>query len=246
MVISMIVGVLFGMGIFAAKTGLGLYTGMAWMKKRWMIIGLVCALYGFLFYASWRILSLKDMTTWLPHVMGVIEAGTQIHLTMAGFMLAWGLWLLGRKPGTHHKSKGWLMLVLPCPLCMTVIVCTTGMLMSAFPDHAPILTGLLYLVFIVVLLLMFKTVDLVKKYFSVPPETLLGGAMVMLSVYFFVSMTVMPHVAELENIYRLARYQGSVHGDLPEHALIFLGLIIICFLWGFARTTLNLGERRMA
>lgn len=246
MVISMILGVIFGLGIFAAKTGLGLYTGMAWMKKRWMVIVLVCSLYGLLFYASWRILSRGDMTTYLPHIMGLIEAGTQIHLAMAGFMLAWGLWLLGRKPGRGSKNKGWLMLVLPCPLCMTVIACTTGMLMWAFPDRAPLLTALLYLVFIAVLLVTLITVDRVKKSLSAPPETLLGGAMVMLSVYFFVSMTVMPHVAELENIYRLARYQDSVHGDLPEHALVFLGLIIICFLWGFVRTTLNPGERKVA
>jgi predicted transporter len=155
---------------------------------------------------------------------------------MAGVMIAWGLALL-RRPHRHgSSSRGWLLLTLPCPVCATVIVFSLAFVLSLFPDHFALTAGSLYLTFLVISLAMMGLMLGLGRMTALSAENLLGGAMVLLSAYFLLSMAILPQFTDVDKIYRLARYQPSAQPQDLTTLLPLAVLTLFTFLAGFGRT----------
>jgi predicted transporter len=58
--------------------------------------------------------------------------------------------------------------------------------------------------------------------------------MMLIAVYFLLSVTIMPQCADIDKIYRLAMYQGEAHSQSMSHALLFSVLALAAFVGGFA------------
>jgi predicted transporter len=169
-------------------------------------------------------------------VQSFIQSGMTLHLFMAGLMTVWGWILLKQNKNQASKSRGWLILVLPCPVCVTVIFLSTAFLMTCFPDHPLVIGFGLYLAFLLITLV---TLEVFRRYQKISPlsaESLLGGAMLAMAAYFLISVTVMPQFADLDKVYRLTRYQTTTQSNNTRQMLIFSVVFAFAFALGFGFT----------
>lgn len=239
---SLVLGVLFSSGIFAGKSGLGLAYLLGRTSspsRRCLQLFLFALTYALLFVlAAWG-LRRFDLPAHLETIQKLLQGGMTVHLLMAGMMIAWGLALLRRN---HHQgaSRGWLLLILPCPVCVTVIVFSLAFVLALFPDNFLRITGGLYLVFLAISLsvglAMAGVMSSLGRRTTHSAENLLGGAMVLLGAYFLLSMVVLPQFADVDKIYRLARHKT---GGSPETLADLLPLVlffVFSFTVGFGRT----------
>lgn len=239
---SLIFGVLFGIGIFAAKSGVGLFYLMERVSTRWgrpgRILVFLC-LYGLVFACVALGLRRIDPLAHLEAIQVFLESGVQIHLLLASLMCVWGVLLL-RRPHRHgdtgRGSLGWLLLVLPCPVCVSVIMLSMAFFLSLFPEHFFRVAVGLYLSFALISAAVTGLLFLFGRLTDQGADTLLGGAMVLLGVYFLLSMAILPQFAEVETIYRLASYRPPEHASQTVQYLVLAVLTLLPFLAGFGRT----------
>ena len=234
---NLILGVLFCSGIFAVKSGVGLAYVMAGQKKKGAKVGaflLSALIYGSVFALAATILTIIDPIQHLAAMQAFVKSGMLVHVIMAFLLLSWGLLLLIKGGnGRQNKSNGWLLLTMPCPVCATVILFSMGFLATSFPDH-PKSTGLaLYLAFMLINIVTMGITTLYRKRENMPAESLLGGAMVLMALYFFISMAVIPQFADVDKIYRLALYQGKTPVQKVVHLVPFSILTAVAFMGGY-------------
>jgi predicted transporter len=250
---SLILGVLFSIGIFAVKSGVGI-SYVAGQRKRTRDVILVVLLfalaYGVVFGIAGLILPRIDPMRHLAAVQAFIQSGMIVHLAMAGLMMGWGLLLL--KQHKHNTvsstrstpSKAWLVLVLPCPVCITVILLSSAFLITCFPDHPVWVVLSLYLAFLTVGLSSMGVIHRFRQRSAVSFEVFLGAAMLLIAAYFLVSVTVMPQFGDLDKVYRLASYPD----DSPSHGVSQLILLIssaaLAFGAGYGVTSIKIRRLR--
>jgi predicted transporter len=236
---SLILGVLFSIGVFAIKSGVGISYVVSAQRNRRSKAGAVVlfvAAYFCVFAVAVVVLKRIDPVAHMVAIRSFIQSGMMLHLVMAGLLMIWGLTLLRRTEGSRPTSKGWLMLAVPCPVCVTVIFFSAGFLITCFPD-APLAAVLaLYLAFVLINLLTMAVVALYRKKTDTSPESFLGGAMLLAALYFFLSVTVMPQFADVEKVYRLAMYQGRAHSAKLLHLVPFSILAATAFAGGYGFT----------
>ena len=240
---SLILGVLFSIGIFAVKSGVGI-AYVAGQKKRvrdtFFIVLLYALSYAAVFAVATLILPRIDPVRHLAAIQAFIQSGMIIHLALATLMLAWGIVLLKRKkpsPGIDSpRSLAWLILALPCPVCMTVILLSSGFLITCFPDHPKAMVCALYLAFLIVGLVSMGMVCRFRTWAMVSSEAFLGSAMLLVAAYFLVSVTVMPQFAELDKVYRLASYSGESKPDNISHLIMLMVFAAAAFGVGYGVT----------
>jgi predicted transporter len=233
---GLIIGLLFSIGIFAVKSGVGMAYALARQPRRTAkagLFGIFASAYLLVFALSAFVLVRIDLLNHLAAIRAFIQSGMLVHLAMAIFLAVWGVLLLGNVRRCREKTRGWLMLVMPCPVCIMVIFLSSGFLITCFPDASVMAVAALFGAFILINLLTAGVVAAYGKGRGDPPEFLLGGAMLLMAVYFLISVTVMPQFADVEKIYRLALYQGRRHSHEVQYILPFSILVAVAFAGGF-------------
>lgn len=233
---SLILGILLSIGIFAVKSGIGIsyfFSGQEKMRTKAGGFFLFALGYFVVFVAAAFILTRIDPVRHLAAIQAFIQSGMIIHLIMAGLMMAWAVMLLKKGSGCRLKSKGWLLLAIPCPVCVTVIFLSSGFLITCFPDTPRLVVVSLYLAFLLINLVTMMGLSIYRKRRDLCPESILGGAMLVIAVYFCLSVTVVPQFADVEKIYRLARYQGRMHSQQVLHPVLFSILTAAAFVGGY-------------
>ncbi len=137
---SLFLGIFFSLGIFAIKTGIGLHYFFVKksLKVKTAIMTIYSGVYFILFLLSYFLLKKIDFLQYFEQAQSFFKSGMFIHVIVAGLMAVWGIALLKQsnknyKEKNHKGSYGWLVLVIPCPVCMTVILFTVAFLISYFP-----------------------------------------------------------------------------------------------------------------
>ncbi len=230
---SLILGVLFGIGVFAVKSGAGISYCVAGQRKKRAKAGVVLlfALTYFLVFAAAALALEKiDPVRHLTAIQAFIQSGMIVHLVLAGLLAVWGAMLLKKRDDSRSKSRGWLMLAAPCPVCVTVIFFSAGFLITCFPDHGRRVVFALYLAFVLISLAAVGVIHLYRKRQAASPESFLGGTMLLMAVYFFLSVTVMPQFADAEKVYQLAMHRGQTQ----FHQVSNSGLVSILTAAAFA------------
>jgi len=219
------VGILFTLGIFALKVGLGL--GYGNFSKR--AIFQVLMLYFLLFLG---------MSYLLHHLFNplilLLQKGPYLHALMALALFLWGLFLLkSNKPKAckcqpQKPQKGALLLVLPCPVCLTTIAFSLFITERAFKLPPIPLTLFLYLSFLF-LTLFFLALTKLKSSFS--SEINLGLSMMVIGSYYLLALILPSKIEETKSVYHsfLTENQNFPLENLPQ-ALMILG---VAFLGGF-------------
>ncbi len=233
---SLILGILLTIGIFAIKSGAGLaylFSGRNELKNNMAHFLLFTVAYGIIFLAAMIILKRVDPLSHLMRIQELIRSGMLIHILMALLMIIWGILLVKHKRASQKKSRGWMLLVIPCPVCITVIFITTGFLFAFFPDNPNVVVSGLFAAFILISLLTALLISQYSRHRDIHPESFLGTIMLLIAFYFIVSVTVMPHFADIDKVYRLAMYKGKKQPHEITNIVYCLILLSMTFVSGF-------------
>ncbi len=214
---SLILGVLFSIGIFAVKSGVGFAYVLERRKglRAAAAVLIFASAYGLIFGLAALFLKRFDPVRFLPAFQTFIQSGMLVHVGMAALMMVWGWALLKRPRSRSAQTRGWLILVLPCPVCATVVLLSLGFLLSLLPDHFGGVVCGLYTAFMLLSMLAAWALRRSQKALDQPSETLLGGAMLLIAAWFLLSVTIFPQFADLDKIYRLATYQSGRQAQTP-------------------------------
>ncbi len=228
---SLILGIFMSTAAFALKSGGGLaylFLKSPGIRKKTTISVLFMAGYGVVFGSAALLLSRVELTAHLDLLQEFFKSGMTLHFILAGLLLLWGISLLRRdNPGkTVSKtriSKTWIALVVPCPVCFSVILLSLAFVTALYPDQ-PLVAAALYAGFVLVSLgIAFGGAGLVKD--SGAAERLLGTLMLFIAVYFLLSVIVVPQFADLEKICRISAPKTSFTLTAEQG---FLG--VVCLL----------------
>jgi predicted transporter len=230
---SLILGLVFSLGIFAVKSGAGLSylvrREAKLTKKTMAILGFI-GTYGLIFWLAWLLIRKVNFLEHLDKVMLFFENGMTLHFVLAGLLLVWGIALLKKDSSQSKHTHAWLLLTLPCPVCFSVILFSGSFLVSLSPD-IPWLFGGLATGFIVVSLLTSLVIVFASKG---NPKQNLGTIMMLVALYFLLSMIVIPQFTDFERIYRLSL--GSVTTMQSEKFPLLLTMVSIIFTLSFIKS----------
>ncbi len=243
---SLILGILFSIGIFAVKSGAGFSYVMQRRKGRWRrtaAVMMFTGAYGAVFILAALILKHLDPVRHLPTLQTLLQSGMLIHIAMAALMMIWGWILLRRRRLETAGTRGWLILVSPCPVCATVILLSLALLRALLPDHFPWLVLGLYSAFMLLSLLTAWIVGLYQEARGQPSEPLLGAAMMLIAAWFLISATVIPQFADLDKVYRLAGYRSGTQVKQAFSWVWMAMCVAAAFTLGYGLTYLKTRKR---
>jgi len=229
---SLIAGLVFTLGIYAVKCGIGLACGCVGQEERWRqraIIGAAALAYTFLFAGSYLLLTRVNLLNQLLIVQNLVKWAMAVHVAMASLLLAWGTSLL-KKPTTETGAvRGWLLFVLPCPVCMGVILLTIAFVIGFFPETAFAMTSMAWGIFAAVTTVSFFVVrSLGIRFYN--PHHVMGTMMVLAALWFLITVLVVPHVSELPDVFAMAS-NTTESSRSPGNASIWV-IISLCCLFG--------------
>jgi len=231
---SLILGLVFSVGIFAIKSGAGLSyllqkeIGLA--RRFWAVCGFAAS-YALVFLLVWLVVNRVDLLAHLDTVMLLFKNGMTLHFLFAILLLAWGTTLLANRETVKKKrSRGWLLLALPCPVCFSVILFAGAFLHSLLPD-TPLVLAWLLAGFVMVSVLSALGFAMLGKDNG---EHGLGAVMVLVALYFLVTMAVVPQFSDLERIYRLSKSSITIMAD--NRMPVLVAGIIATFIASFVKT----------
>ena len=205
---TLILGMFIALSAFSIKAGVGwiyLCSGRP-LRQKAAVSCAVLAGYAALFTLVYQIVARVNIIANYDIFLPLWSSGVALHWITAIYLLVWGLYLLKTKRGEdecgNRRSKAWIALVIPCPVCAGLILMSVSCLALYFPDDAAYAVAGLYMLFV----LAASLGGLAALYSGANPEETLAQAMIMISLYFIISALVTPQFAEVGRIYRLAVY----------------------------------------
>jgi predicted transporter len=135
--------------------------------------------------------------------------------------------------GGGGSTKAWLALVIPCPVCLSIILMALAGLVLYFPDNALAATGLLYLAFLGVAGGAGLGMILGRGGDSEPLEHTLGLVMILIAAYFILSALVMPQFSDVGRVYRIASYAKEDTFRWGAGAFALLSSLAVLLTLGF-------------
>jgi len=260
-------GLVVSMSIFAVKTGVGwaYLWGRCPKQHRLSATFLVFFSYVTLFGLVFWLVSHVNLLAHYDMLMPLWQNGVMLHWLVALLLFLWGLFLLKSPPcesripsscglentdfqsptcgdvpmRTGGRSRGWLALVIPCPVCLSVVLMSVAGLVLYFPEEALAATIGLFAVFIAIAAISGIVLLLGRKGTGGSWETSLGLIMCLMALYFALTALLMPHFSEISKIYRMSVH--AHHGNTEDFPLVLLGWAAIAALTfvGFVWNTWN-------
>ena len=244
---SLFLGFTFTIGIFALKSGVGLhylFTQRYSLKGRILFIFGSALAYFFIFFVSYIILKKINLIDYYNTFQGVFRSGMYIHSLMAAGLIIWGIYLLKNGGKQQETSRAFYLLIIPCPLCASVIFLTTAFLMTYFPHSGlPVVMGT-YLFFTAINFLTIFSLTLSDAKSNSVPEHTLGAAMLLIAVYFILSVIIMPQFGDIDKIYRIAAYRGEKAAMNTRDILLLSSMMFTFFVTGYLIKKRKVGRKR--
>ena len=243
---SLVLGILFATGAFAAKGGVGLAYALERTRgagRRALLAAGFAAAYAALFAGALAAARRVDPAAHLPQIQRLVASGMAVHLVLAAGLLAWGVALLRRPAAAARPTRAHWLLVVPCPVCLTVVFLITGFLVTLLPGAAPRAVAGAYAVFLGVAGATAAALLAGRRRSRAAPERTLGAAMVLIAGYFLAAVAVMPQFGDLEGVYRLASYTGKAAPIPSAQAWGTRAALAAAFLAGCARQAARLRRR---
>lgn len=238
-------GVIMAFLSFGIKTGIGIVSRLlnsgSRKSKLLFVLGSLM-IYAILFAALHLVVTRLNLVAYLDRIMELIRFGMLIHIAIAAGLLLWGLKLLLLKDEQCHSNGAGLFLMLPCPVCMTVILLnlTLARSLSPMPPLATTLT--LLALFAAIVSITAITVILVTRKGRTNgrnggkiDNSFLGGAMLLIALYFLGSILLGPLYPEIKAAYAMASSNNTLQQiDLRATATLAGAFAALAAL-GFAR-----------
>ena len=240
-------GLVLSMAAFAVKTGLGwAYLWRAGRPKKRLAASLfILGMYAAIFAAVAFFVSKINLLAHYGTLTPLWKNGVTLHWLVAIMLFIWGLILLRRcEDNCHSPSRGWLTLVIPCPVCLSVILISAASLVFYFPDEAFAATAGLFVAFMSIAALGGMIMIVTTRGGSGSAKSALGLAMLMMAAYFTLSALIAPQFAELSRVYRISAYAVDHQDSQLWPKLLTTGGILLLMSAGFFRARKHFGRQR--
>jgi predicted transporter len=239
-------GLALSVAAFAVKAGLGwahLWSVTAPARRPRASLA-VAGSYAALFALAALLVAKVNLLAHYDLLAPLWREGVTLHWATALVMLLWGLALM-RRPADARcgPSRGWLALVVPCPVCLSVLLMSASALALYFPESARAALAALFGAFVVVA----AASGAVSLRFGGGGGSAarLGLVMIAVASYFMLSAMISPRFPDLARVYRLASGARSGGGGVPlGPRLACLGAIALLAGAGFLAARLGRGARR--
>ncbi|MBI5211782.1 MAG: DUF2162 domain-containing protein [Nitrospirae bacterium] len=214
-------GMLFSLGIFAVKVGFGLSFGRMKWKGLFLTLSLYLALFILIAILSEQLIKILEP---------ILKKGPYLHALMATGMIVWGVLLLRKqKTGASQPlnlSTSSLLLLIPCPVCLTAMTFSTWAALSVIKLPSLIVGIGLGVIFV---LLTLAIVGLTRIKQTSSPEISLGLGMIAIGLYFMASLYLPAKIEEAKGVYKSFLTEGgniALNNSIGVFALLFVTLVI--------------------
>jgi predicted transporter len=126
---TLILGLILSTAAFAIKAGGGLaYLFIKIPGKRRKIVSSFgfMLMYGLVFLLVALILTQINLTCHIDLMQGFFKSGMTLHFILAFLLILWGIKLLLKNEDPSTATRGWIPLVVPCPVCFSVILLSSS------------------------------------------------------------------------------------------------------------------------
>lgn len=226
-----ITGILVAFSVFGIKVGLGLgvqlYNSSISPARKTAFLAGSLLVYLLLFFAAYYLISRFNLFNYLDHLLNMLRYGMLIHFALALGLFIWGARLLLANPQEERRLplRASLLLILPCPVCATVILLNLTLAISLL-DLSPLTTTLtLFGLFSAIILFTCVLIFLFRRQISSAPA-FLGQSMVMIALYFLLTVIIAPLVPEIKAAYAMAASNLSI-GRLDYMPVAILTTLVI-------------------
>jgi predicted transporter len=218
-------GMLFSLGVFAVKVGLGLGCGNFTINVVALTLTSYTALFMLIAVAAERLMRLATP---------FLQKGPWMHTFLATGLIVWGLVVIfketGRPVQTGTSRGASLLMVIPCPICLSAMTFSTWAAFTII-KQPPLLVGLsLGVSFSVMALLV--TIAF-KARTGNRSQTSLGIAMVVLGLYFVLSLFLPAKIEAARSMYQ-SFDNDSLMPVSHDTAGVLVFLIVLLFAGFFA------------
>ena len=235
----LITGIIIALSIFGIKTGLGiaplLYDGSIPVRKKLIFLTGILFIYLVIFLGLYALVTHFQLLNYLDHFLEAMRYGILIHLFVASGLIVWGIKLLlsAGSDTSGNSQKGILLLILPCPVCITVILLTLSLAYSTFSISLASTTLLLFGIFSTIAFLVVLMLFPFRRQIGKTDSSFLGLVMIMVSTYFFLTVLIAPAYQEIQDVYSLASQNtGNTTFNLKSF-LILMSSAVILFSAGY-------------
>lgn len=233
---TLVLGILISMAWFAVKSGVGIHYFMASEKRMGRFKKLLFALAGVLMYtglfaSGFFIAGHMNTALWYDRAAVILKSGLTIHFVMAVVMGLWGTVLL--KNRKKSKTRAWLIMVLPCPMCALVILFTMAALSAVFPQTALFAALMISGAFVLIQTIAIGLSAAAVRKYSIKPDVILGWIMLGIAAYFLISIMVIPQFRGIDRIFTIASAGNTVtHTNYAAEHLMLVIFISCAFAAG--------------
>ncbi len=226
-------GIAFTVIIFAGKVGL--IAGMSNFNA--LKISGLALIYGILAFLMGAVLKVFNPLDYFQFFQKFMSYGVMVHLFLSIGLLAWGVYTIKAYVNQKLESmtRTGYLLIFPCPVCLSAMLLSCSIFVAITGSDPLKAGGLIGLLFIVVI----ATVALLTRYLmrktdkeGVPGPVLLGLVMMLVGLYFAVSVIVVPVYSQSKLFSSTASMVVGPSLSLKE-ALCFLGVSCLVFGIGF-------------
>ena len=233
-IILWIGGMLFSLGIFALKVGLGLGYGRVGRRGIALTLGGYMGLFMLIAVAAERLMRI---------LQPILAKGPWLHTLLATGMIAWGMVVIFGKRHGHQAvdccerpPRARLLMLVPCPVCLTAMTFSIWAALNAI-KLPPLLTGLcLGSAFALMALL----VTLIARPRSTAAsETSLGMAMIVVGLYFIASLFLPAKIEAARGMYSsfISENRMAQSSDATGVMIFILFLALVGFWAGKSGNT---------
>ena len=233
-------GILGAFLVFGIKIGVGLGVRINHpnipTSKKWIFSGGAVLAYLLLFVGMYALITGCNLFDYLDRIAKAVQYGMVIHFVLALGLFVWGVVLLVSQQDHGHASLGpGLLLVIPCPVCATVILLNLSLAFSVFPMAPAITTLVLFACFMTCILLTLVLVTLYRHRIA-SMDDFLGLSMVLIALYFVLTVLIAPIYPEIKAAYQMASSNASVGQFEAIPFLILAGSAVVLGISGFYRS----------
>jgi len=204
-----VTGILVAFSVFGVKVGLGLGSllysrTIPGIKKVLLFFG-TGLIYFILFCTLYLCVTRFNLLNYLDRIMNMIQYGMLLHLAVALGLLFWGTGLLlqNSPEKEKHLPGSVLLLILPCPVCATVILLNLTLAYSVFSISSFVVTLILFTLFFGIIIIALGVIFPARHKIGAG-NSFLGMTMVMISLYFLMTVIIAPIYPDIKAAFTMA------------------------------------------
>ncbi|BBO80684.1 transporter [Desulfosarcina ovata subsp. sediminis] len=234
-------GILAAFLVFGIKIGVGLGSQMNHpalsKRKKWAFFAGSALTYLLLFLGIHFLVTGLNLLDYLDRLANILKYGMILHFILAAGLLAWGIRLLVQTPASHQHAqlKAALLLITPCPVCATVILLNLTLAFSLFPLAPAMTTAVLFACFLGFILITLLVITLFANRIQ-SMDTFLGICMVLVSLYFVLTILVAPIYPEIKAAFAMAGSNNPIGHIQGKPLLLLAGTAFVFGCVGFYRS----------